>query len=64
MNWWIGNGLADGSGLTLDWPWIDIQSVRDRHQIGNGLALDWHQIGTGLEDCLWIDIGLAKDRLN
>ena len=50
--------------LTSDWPWIDIRSVRDRHQIGNGLALDWHQIGTGLENCLWIDIGLAKVQLN
>ena len=23
MNWWIGNGLADGSGLTLDCRTVD-----------------------------------------
>ena len=48
MNWRICIGLTlewrIGHGLTLDWRMGD-QLAR----IGTGLALDYNQIGTGLE---------------
>ena len=60
MDWWIGDGLAEGvfgPELVIYWSRIDI-GLADWSWIGIGLA-DWSRIDIELADWSWIDIGLA-----